>query len=758
MSIFHSIFPKIRKFTNLERHFPLVGITNDGEAVSKGGQFTRVIEISGIDYSGLDDSSIYSYFLARKQFFESLPAEINMQIHSHKRMHRIKDSGTFRHNQIAEAINHKWQEHFKQEYRTRHYIILSTKSLKLPTLSPDRIRAVLKEKTDECINKLNRYGATELKDKNRQGSYWAQILNAKEVHQVLPESGLIDDLLSSSIIRFPSGSPYMVYEQAGNKKFSGWLYFKAPADRSSESLVNKLFTIQEEFSLYQNISVFDKNKALDVVQDKVDNASSFTKHNDIILLEMTELLNRLVADEVALVDHRWALEVFADDPDELASKLLRISSVIEETGFQTAQEKLNQEALFWSRFPELQKYNRRTRRLTSDNAVHLANFSAVAEGTNSCSWGPWPVTRFKTLSGSNYSFIFHNSKNPEALGNTLVIGGSESGKTTLISFLLSQCLKYNPISMYLFDRLQGLRIWTEFHDGSYMSNKDINSIHINPLQLPKSDENMIFLQGWFEMLLNRSSDKDKDIIGKAIRENYDLQKNSRNLAELAVMFGLKDDDSIRKSLDSWLKGGRYGSFFSSKTDNFDLTESILTLDMTALLDKPEVLGPLTYYIFHKILTTATGDGYLVFVDEMGRYLKSEQFAEKIEIMLQEIRKTNGVMIGAVQDAATVLDHKVADKIKKNVSTYILFPDPSAERKHYIDALNLNENEFRWVKEGGARQVLVKRRSGESVVLDIDLSRLGKYLKIFDSSTSSLYRMNEVKKGNPYGWKEDYLNS
>ena len=75
----------------------------------------------------------------------------------------------------------------------------------------------------------------------------------------------------------------------------------------------------------------------------------------------------------------------------------------------------------------------------------------------------------------------------------------------------------------------------------------------------------------------------------------------------------------------------------------------------------------------------------------------------------------------------------------------------------MDGLGLNQAEFDWIKVPKKRQVLIKRKGGESVILDVDLSPLGRYLKIFDSGASAIRRCNDLRKGKLDDWKETYLN-
>jgi type IV secretion/conjugal transfer VirB4 family ATPase len=764
-----NIFPKLRKFTAVEEKFPLAMVTPDGMTITKGGEYAVVLEMTGKDYQGLDHEVVEALWSGRKQFFESLPDNITVLYQSHR--HKLTRDPEQEHFEIpmAREIGTRWGKNFRISYRTRHFLIFVTSADAFQEifsrLGAKQAASVnqgtlqdLRDTVDDAIARFASYGPRRVVGEELC-SYWGWLLNGRKVHQHMPENGFLDDLLSGSDILFPLGKRYQVYQEATKKRFSAWLIIKAPANSSSHKLFDGLFQIRREFAVYQSYSKFPKKDALKEIEDRRRNVSAFTTGGDIIFSELAEMEARIQADEITLNRHRLAFEVFGDTEDEVEAAVSELKNGIEGHGYRVGRERLNQEALFWARFPGLHDWNPRQKYPTSENLAHFATFTSVGEGFESCSWGPSPVTLFKTVSGSGFSFTFHNSPAREALGNTLIVGGSESGKTTLISFLISQSTRFPGFRALCFDRLRGMEVFTSMHDGAYLDFVHSN-LEINPFQLQDTPGNRAFL-GSFLMMLgarnDRNEERDSQNIGQALNELYRLDKKERTLKNILDAFGLAEPGSLRSALAKWDEGGINENFFNGTKDALEFDSPLITLDMTTVLDLPEVLGPLTYYLFHRLFLKAreSEGGYCVFLDELGRYLASPEFAPKVETLLQEVRKTDGVFIGAVQDLGTVLDHPIAPKVKNNIATFILFPEARADREHYVDQLGLNEREFEWIKTPRKRQVLVKRREGESVVLDVDLSPLGDYLKVFDSGASAVRRMNENRR--EYAdWKRRFL--
>lgn len=764
-----NIFPKLRKFTPVEKKFPLVCASKNGTTYSKGGQAARVIEISGKDYNGLDYDEVESLYQGRKMFFDTLPTTITVMHQSHRQiLNRDIQSEAF---SIATAgeIAERWGKAFSASYRTKHFLIFVTASDNIS----DQLMLMMQKNKDETLTRelervlddvvensliqFQNYGARELKGDDL-ASYWAWMLNGEHGYQKMPKDGFFDDLLTSTTLSWSEGKKYQVYDGPVRKKYSAWLVIKTPATATSHGLLENLFAIKQEFSVYQTFSRLDKDEAMKEIDDKEKNRQSFISSSEIIALELNEIDNRVQADEISLIRHRFAVEVFADTKNELEASVREIINTIKRWGYQVAREKMNQEALFWSKFPEMQNFNSRQKNMTSENAGHFATFASVGEGLESCTWGQFPVTLFKTTTGSEYSYIFHESASKLAPGNTMIIGGTGQGKTTLTGFMLSQCLKYPDFKILAFDRYYGLDVFTKFHDGSYLDM--VERLDINPLHLEDTPQNRAFLSEWFSMLTGMKSNQDKELISSAISQAYDLPKAERNLSNIADAFGLIEDGGIREALNRWLPDGEstHSVFFNGKTDALDFRCPVVGFDMTTLLDMPDALGPMAYYLFHKLfLSINEGSGFAVFVDELPKYLNSPVFRPKVAVLLEEVRKLEGVFIGASQTASALLEEKeLSDKFKNNISTWILLPEPRADRAHYVDVLRLNEKEFEWIKQDHPRQAMIKRKNGESAIVNIDLSSLGPYLKCFEGGPKFSAHIKDLKRDHGANWKEKYL--
>jgi len=755
--------------SKVEDMLPLLNFVDDATIQTKDGYFVQTIELLGKDYTGLEAGVVDSLYKSRKRFIDTLPSHFMPTIISTR--HKLgKDFEQVNFpNRLSSRINDVWTRNFMNSYRTRHYLVLRTaKPSLLDQLalksendeggSSEQSYRDLQEAVTNTLLILDEYNPHVLK-KDEHSSFWASIINGRHVTQKTGAGDELSRIISGVGISWPEGKRYQVYEDYNGDRYSGWLAFKViAADGSSSRLMNDLFRVQADFTVYQNFQVIDKSKTLEYIQDKEKNILSFSKGGEIQLEELREARNRVDAKELSFGSYSLAIQVFGETVEELEDAIFKLKNIPESYGYRIAREKLNQEPLYWSIFPGLEKLNVRKHPLSSENIADYISFSSVGEGIEQNSWGDKPITRFKTLTESEYSFTFHKSSAEQELGHTLIIGGSNSGKTTLYSFLLSQCLKYENFKALNFDRLHGMEVFTRLIDGEYIDFR--GNIDLNPLQLPESNENKTFLTSFIESLTNKSDDKSREDIKRLLDMTYSLPQNERYLENVILTLGLKETGSIREAIEKWMPDGTFGHFFTSKHDALNFKKQVVTFDMTTLLDIPEVLGPITHYLFHRLLNIVTSSRvpHAIFVDEVPKYLESDVFGPMILKAAREIRKAEGVLILAAQEASAILDNKHGKNIVESVANYILFSNPTADPHYYgKDGLGLTDEEILWLKQPNKRQVMLKRRGGESTILNVDLSPLGNLLHTFDSGATGINALrNCIKEGGD--WKTTYYQS
>lgn len=753
---------KLPDETYLSKRFSLIAFSDCKRfAIDKRGQLTAVMVLHSNTSDALDNEKYEQLFNVRKQTFEALGEEYHLSLHSIRKQKTHSEKSLIA-DPIIKDLTNKWNKQFRSSFSTKHYLILTTKNKTILAKTVAKQQQVdinkldaLENTKNELISKLHEYNLELITD-NQLISFWASHLNGQKV-SIETGQYLFDEFITNSDIHFPKKKNYFTYECNSEKQYSCFLSIKAYPNELTKNLFKELQKFNAEFTIYQYYTAEELSTSIRKINEQIGRLNNIAKFNETALIELSALQERLQNDEIKLFNQCWNIQIFASSIEQLNAQALEIKTLIERRNLLLLRETKNLESCFWSIFPTWEHMRVRSYPITSDNLSHFITFAADNAGLDRNSWGNAPVAKFLTADNSLYNFSFHETSAEKAPGNTVVIGGTGSGKTTLISFLLSQAMRFDGFKCMVFDRGYGLKTFANIIDANYTDFTAAQQ-NINPLQM--GQDHQAFLQNWITGLLGRRDDESIATISNALNQNFELKKTDRTLNNLASAFGKKGKGTIRNAFESWLPTGANSNYFNGKTDALDFDHAFTFFDTSTILDNADVLGAMADYLFYRLKTAILENPapYVVFVDELNKYLVSAQFAPKLKETAAEIRKTNGILIMAVQSAKTLFDNNTFNEMKDNVSTYILFPNNKAEDKYYCDEIGLNSAEFDWIKTAGGRQVMVKKNNAETVILNVDLSPMGKHIKVFESSFDVVNAITKIKTSNPDGWIDEYLNA
>ena len=727
---------------------------------------TQVIRLRGKEYSGLSSKDLQHFYNIRLEFLKQLDENIVITTHATRNLiylnNKVKNNNGF-----FNRIIHKWDNNFKTSYQTYHYIVITTSDL----LGKGFVSKVENKFSTSYLHKKKKlesstkaaYGALhefepKILEKSELLSFFTSYINGKKVNQSVPSDGYINrDELIESTIQFPKNKDYMIYKN-NDETYSKWLSIKLfENDKFTHQLLEDLMSYKAEFTIYQTFQKYNISSSLEIISDKEKNLATHSQSTgQKTFNDMDIIKENIEQGNTFLFKHSFTIQIKNKDLQKLKSDIENIKNIVDTYGFRTAIESTNIEPLYWSILPSYENLNATKRNLLSQNISQLNTFTTVFQGFKKCSWGNAPVTTFYTSANTNYYFTFHNSTKDTALGHTLVIAGSESGKTTLTSFLATQSLKFDDLTVIAFDKLHGLYSWANFNDGAYVEFD--GDVGLNPLQLQDTNSNRNFLNNFFKIMSKRNDPVSIKKIDEAIKQLYThLPKEKRNLKEFYLALGSKtaDENDVISNIESWVSGSN-STYFNSKMDSLSFDNKINVFAMDTIFQNAEAPALVSLYIFQQI--KQLNKPVLIFIDEIVSYLKNEYFANAILEILIEIRKKNGVVILAAQDYKFFLETEVGSQILgTSLANLILFPEPADE--NYQKALNLTDQEFKYITtETDKRKILFKRvQDGTSTILNVDLSLLGNDLKIYDSSTNSVEKIKRFKNKYPNSWKEKYLN-
>ena len=132
---------------------------------------------------------------------------------------------------------------------------------------------------------------------------------------------------------------------------------------------------------------------------------------------------------------------------------------------------------------------------------------------------------------------------------------------------------------------------------------------------------------------------------------------------------------------------------------------------------------------------------MIMIDETAPMLEHEMFKESFIVGLREGRKKRQAFLCAFQQPKFLDEHGLGDVIRGQCQTVVFFRNPQTNPSDYASC-NLSPLEMNSVlgKEFTDHKyaILVSRRAiHESVILDVDLSGLGPYLKVYSSGSKNV---------------------
>ena len=323
------------------------------------------------------------------------------------------------------------------------------------------------------------------------------------------------------------------------------------------------------------------------------------------------------------------------------------------------------------------------------------------------------------------------------------------------------CLKYKDMKILGFDSREGLRVPVEILGGNYQDVANPNDVKLNPFSLPDLLVHREFLVKFMSILSEGADQNEKLILEDVVRINYDLfQNHDATLEKLMTAFGKKSQNennqpNLSKRISKWVTDKNLKQYFNHEIDSLNFDSQMNFFDMADILENQKISESISSYIFHKFYHEIKNNPspHIYIIDELARYLENENFVPHIKRTLKEARKQNGIFIGCVQELSTIINSPIIkkDEFITNIATYIIFPNPTADRKDY-EQLGINDSEFNFISNpsnSSTRQVLIKKNKGKSIIIDVDLSILEQYLKVFSSSSENLKLFKSLKKQDNY---------
>lgn len=747
----------------------ILGRFDEYNIVTKNENFVSIFEITGISYNALNEEKMVELLELRNIFINSINSLFNISIFQDRDSNDISKSKIKNHklnsytNELLEIYNNNLSNTI---YENKFYICLCTNRRNLKNFldlqkdkmttssSENNFNLALNERLNKVasnvLSQLNDYNIRRLKS-DEVLNFYASYCNMRKT-KVNSKLGLLRDNYINSNLKFEKD--YFIHED-DEKRYSRFISVKAyDTNEIDSNLTKELLSINSKLMICENITSLSKDKALTKMKKYINTSS------DIVRDELEILRELIKTDRETLLYYSLSILITTTDLKELKELTKHIEVLFSKYGIKTVIENkfVNLKTLYFSFFPGRENLNTRKRLQTSSSISILNSFEQDIKGRDKCSFGNDFVTYFRTLNNQLFKFNFHINTRKKGLGHTLVIAPTESGKTTLMSFLMV-CLSIKfDINILAFDKRHGMYNFCNFFDGSY---QDLNEeFTLNPFSLTETEENIKFLISFLKNMGEIKSEDSELILAieNAVRSTY-RHKNNIDIKFEDFVNNLEKIEGLEEKFKPFL-----GGIFDNEKCSLNFERKITILGMDTILKDKKLAFLVSLYSSHKLqsLSLEQDKDFFVFWDELKDYLTNSDSAEIILEQKLEVRKTGGVITEAVQnlDFFDILENK--DSYLENIGHFIIFPTKSPKvLKKLEEELDLSQKELDFLSSSDLKinhEVLLKNRvTAESIYLNIDLSSLEKYLKVFNSDSSEVKRMQKLKQSNPENWREEFLN-
>ncbi len=741
--------------------------------LTKNGELLQTIKIVGFTYETLGGTSLGLRDTVRKAILERVrSSNFALTFHTVRRK-RSLDSKPEYPVFFAQKLHEQWvkQNSWDDKYINELYLTVIHSGFNLKLKSTDVLRyfnsgklykahkdylddahAELNETVIDLLEVLSHYGAlrlglvfhSELGYVSDILKFFGKIIHLEEDDMPIPMADL-SKYLAKYKIAF--GNNTIEVRKNNEKVFGSIMSVKSYYDVSAEVL-DRFLQLPQQFVVTQTINFIDKKSTLShfKYQNYVLDVSGDKEFKCITGLDV--LFDQTKKSSVDYCSTQLTIMVMAKNLSDLEEKMQLAAKVLYDIGLPVVREDLNLEHCFWSQLPANFSYITRNSLMSTSNIAGLASLHNFPVGSLISKWGE-AVTLLKTALGTPYFFNFHVKDN----GHTIIVGHDDSGKVTLLNFLISESLKYK-LNIFYIDVKHESEIFIKALGGKYLYftiKPTKTSAKFNPLLLQDNKENREFLCNWFFYLLDKYIDYEGAeeyiaVVAAAVDIIYNTATKKRKLSNAQDFFNLPEfadlNKIIIKKLSKWYGQGKYAHIFDNDQDDLTYDNKILAIDMAEIYDTDISFNlPILYYLMYFFKIYYVGTPSIIAVSGGNRIFNNLYFEKNLARWLDDFAKANSIMVVSASFSTknTSWSTVVGSIYQEKMATKIFLPDETSYANiKTIFQLSEQESMYLEALEVSRRQFII-RQSDVSIILEMNLKDLDLALNILSCCSEEAKR-------------------
>ncbi len=785
----------------LSRFVPFSSLISPHDVITRGGDYLRVWRLEGVPFECADEHLIAERHEALCSLLRNLTGG-QWAVWTH-RLHRVvsdalqhpEEAGFARDLSVAYEAKLGQQRMMSNElYLTLVYrpnvsrvsrALQSTQRSRsaIAAAQADALRAM--EERSALVGRVLRGFAPQLLgvriERGRSYSQLAEFLGCliNGSWRAVPMSaGPLYRTLPTTRLSF--GGDKLELRQGERRRYAALVDIKEYADAVEPGILNALLYEASEFIETQSFSILPRREAMRALELQRDQLIASDDVVDSQVADMDLALNELGDGQFCMGEYHYSLVVFGDDVADAGRRAAQaIGAVGEASSLQMAPVDLVADAAWFAQMPGNWQWRPRDAKLSSRAFAALASCHNFARGKRD--GNPWgqALTLLRTPSGQPFYLNLHaspageDSLDQKLPGNTLIIGSTGVGKTTLEMFLLALTRKWNPAPrLVLFDLDRGCEIAIRALGGRYFALEAGKPTQLNPLRRDPTPARMQFWEQLIRVCIATPAlpllPADERAIADAVKAVAMMPASLRRFSTVRQNLPKAGENSLYERLGRWCAGGALGWVFdgggsrdgdgTTADDRLgDLQEAAaIGFDTTEFMELPEVRTPVMLYLLQVMEELVTGERLIYVISEFWKALDHEIFSDFAKNKQKTIRKQNGLGIFDTQSPSDVLSHAIGRTMVEQSVTKIFLANPDALREEYVEGFGLSQAEFEIVRSlgsKGGRRFLVKQGHA-SAICELDLAGMEDFVTVLSATTDNVALLERIRVrhgDDPFQW-------
>lgn len=649
--------------------------------LTKNGELVQTLEIPGISAESLSDNMN----TVTSQIRSSLAANINDEnlacwIHTIRRKKNIDDNIPY-NNYFAKSLHEVWakKQNLSNSFVNIIYITIVARGMSTTFSSLDgmigftsvnsvidghekhlnAVSEIIYDATNKIIADLKPYGAsrmgiryTENKIYSDASYIYSHISRFSEKNIEVPISDLSEYL---AVEKYAVGNRQIEVTDGGYKKFASIMSIKEYHHANQDDLFCDIMQLPIDMigtEVFYPVSAKEAGKDYEyqdyILEVTDDEDLARAKGIDLIIDE---------EKQTGFIKQQLCIMVIADNTNLLEQNLMRLSRSLAEMGVVHVREDINLENIFWSQLPGNFSFIRRAIGNAVENVGAFASVLSTPHGRKTSRWGRY----ITVMPGQKSTPYFVNLHGENKTGHTCFFGNRGSGKTTLMNFIVSESMKYDPTIIYL-SRDESPKLFV----------KALGGVWYDQAMLPKLD-NPAYIAVLIDILSGRYTNKLNKQEEKKINELIKLVQKQKDFASTAIAiesFDFGEDTSLmKKRIIDHLEYFKTKNFTISKSNIIGVClkdiESSKDFDIRVTI----VLSAL------KLLGIDKESPKMLIMDEMDHMFDHVYFDNNIELFYELANIYNIAIVGTVDTKGYIdIKHKkLWNEVNKNTDLKVVMP-------------------------------------------------------------------------------------